>query len=107
MGIITPNQYTSFNGGGSVVTNPQAGLNTNQNKYTGLFNQPKQSNILAGYSLGTGQVKTPDSGIGTSTPISGAPATQNPAIVIDDEVHAKVKPEEVKNMILSKTGAQA
>ena len=49
MGILTPNAANTFNGSGSVVSNGQGGLNTNQN--SGLFNQPKPSSILSGLTL--------------------------------------------------------
>jgi hypothetical protein len=65
--------YGSFGSGGSVVTNPMLGLNTNQNKNAGLFQQPKQSNILAGFAL-PHNVPNPISGSGQPSTIQ---STQN------------------------------
>jgi bidirectional [NiFe] hydrogenase diaphorase subunit len=58
------------------------------------------------FSLKPGQV-TADNKLGVSTARCIGACGLAPAIVIDDEVHAKVKPEEVKNMILAKIGVQA
>ncbi|MBF0503689.1 MAG: NAD(P)H-dependent oxidoreductase subunit E [Candidatus Omnitrophica bacterium] len=63
------------------------------------------SEIEKDFSLKPGQV-SPDNKLGVSTARCIGACGLAPAIVIDEEVHAKVKPEEVKNMILSKIGAQ-
>ena len=56
------------------------------------------------FSLKPGQV-TPDNKLGVSTARCIGACGLAPAMVVDDEVHAKVKPEDVKNMIFSKIGA--
>ena len=58
------------------------------------------------FGLKPGQV-TKDNKLGVSTARCIGACGLAPAIVIDDEVHAKVKPEDVKNMVLSKIGVQA
>ena len=55
------------------------------------------------FSLKPGQVSLDDK-LGVSTARCIGACGLAPAIVIDDEVHAKVKPEDVKNMILAKIG---
>jgi len=57
------------------------------------------------FALKPGQV-TKDNKLGVSTARCIGACGLAPAIVLDDEVHAKVKPEDVKNMILAKIGAQ-
>jgi bidirectional [NiFe] hydrogenase diaphorase subunit len=56
------------------------------------------------FGLKPGQV-TADNKLGVSTARCIGACGLAPAIVLDDEVHAKVKPGEVKNLILSKIGA--
>lgn len=62
------------------------------------------SAIEKDFALKPGQVSS-DNKLGVSTARCIGACGLAPAVVIDDEVHAKVKPEEVKNMILSKMGA--
>lgn len=62
-----------FNQQGSLSSNPQLALNTNQNKNAGLLQQPPKSNILAGFTL-PHSVPNPISGAGQSSTIQ---TTQN------------------------------
>ena len=71
----------AFNQQGSLSSNPTLALNTNQNKNAGLFNQPKQSNILSGMTIPE-QPNTQSSGL---TVVGGnnsgmIPTTPHPAV---------------------------
>ena len=57
------------------------------------------------FCLKVGQV-TADNKLGVSTARCIGACGLAPAVVIDDEVHAKVKPEDVKDLILSRIGVK-
>lgn len=59
-----------------------------------------------GFGLKSGQVSA-DNKLGIQTARCIGACGLAPAVVIDDQVHAKVKPEEIKNTVLSKIGANA
>jgi len=58
------------------------------------------------FSLKPGQV-TADNKLGVQSARCIGACGLAPAVIVDEEVHAKMKPEDIKNIILSKIGAHA